>query len=403
MDLLPRLAYFGDVPVRSISAGPAVLYRLFEGWPADRLLLVEEAAGAPDPSHQLPGVRTLRHRVIHPRLIRSRLAGFYGSWLLLTCGRHAHALARILRESGIEAVVSLAHGYCWIPAERAARMAGLPFHLIVHDHWRDSIAVPPWLSARADRLFLAAYRQAASRLVISPAMEEKYRRAYGRPGTVLYPSRGRDARVLADPPLKPMRPGNAVFAYAGGVGRWTRRALATFADSTAPLGVRLRVYQGISVESLRAEGYRGDSIDIAPFIPAAELHRDLAARVDAMYLPMSFDPSDRSNVEVCFPSKLADYTVPGLPILVHAPPYGTASRWAAENDPAAETVTVEDPGALAAAVKRLVEDPDRRSLLARRALELGCQFFSPERAFDTFHRAVASRPARGSGLIFRGE
>jgi glycosyltransferase involved in cell wall biosynthesis len=392
MEELPRLAYFGDVPVRSISAGPALLYRLFEGWPRERLLVVEEAGNAPDPSHELPGVRIVRRRVIDQRLMHSRLAVLYGSWLLLTCGRHARPIARILRESRIDAVVSVGHGYCWMPAARAARLAGLPFHLIVHDHWRDFITVGRSLSARAERLFTAAYRQAESRLPISPAMEEKYRRDYGRPGTVLYPSRGRDALDLAHPPDKPLRPGNGVFAYAGSTSsRWARRALASFADATAPLGVRLRVYQGISVGSLRAEGYRGDSIEIAPFLAPADLHRDLAARVDAMYLPMSFDPSDRTNVEVCFPSKLADYTVPGLPILIHAPPYGTAACWAAANDPAAEVVTVEDGEPLAAAVRLLLEDPERRSLLARRALELGRQYFSQERAFDTFRRAVAPR------------
>jgi hypothetical protein len=391
MESLPRLAYVGDVPVRSISAGPALLYRLFEGWPPDRLLLVEEAGSAPEPAHELPGVRIVRFPVIHQRLMHSRLAEFYGSWLLLTCGLRARSLAGIFRESGVEAVVSVGHGYCWIPAARAARMAGLPFHLIVHDHWRDFITVGPLLSAHADRMFMAAYRQAASRLPISPAMEEKYRRDYGRAGTVLYPCRGRDALNLAHPPNKPLHPGKAVIAYAGSTeSRWARRALASFADATAPLGVRLRVYQGVSVDALRAEGYRGDSIDIAPFLPAAELHRDLAARVDAMYLPMSFDPSDRSNAEVCFPSKLTDYTVPGLPILVHAPPYGTAARWAAENDPAAEIVTVEGGNLLTAAVRRLLEDGDRRALLARRALELGRQYFSPERAFETFRAAVVS-------------
>ncbi len=56
---LPRLAYVGDVPSRAISAGPALLYRLFECYPADKLLICEDRSNSPYPKRQLAAAERL--------------------------------------------------------------------------------------------------------------------------------------------------------------------------------------------------------------------------------------------------------------------------------------------------------------------------------------------------------
>ena len=54
---------------------------------------------------------------------------------------------------------------------------------------------------------------------------------------------------------------------------------------------------------------------------------------------------------VSFPSKLADYTATGVPLLVMGAVYSSAVRWAREFDGAA-AVVVEDDGAEALRARR---------------------------------------------------
>ncbi len=390
---LPRLAYIGEVPIRRISAGPALLYRLLESYPPGKLLVAETDHNLPDPAAELNGVRKERFFLMHSRLTRTRFARAYAAWTYLHSGRRARALLPALREFKAEAILTVAHGLGWIPAAMAARQLGVPLHLICHDLWSDFYPLPPALQRRSEALFGEVYRSARSRLTVSPQMEEKYRSLYGAAGTVLYPSRGSDALRLDRPPLRTPVPGNFVFAYAGSASPGIRAALIALAHAVAPLGAKLRIYQGIKLETLRQEGLRTDNVEIAAFRPAAELHRDLIASADAMYLPMSFTADERANVELCFPSKLSDYTVAGLPILVCAPPYATATHWAQSLTDDVELVTQLDEGALAAAAQRLMDDPERRHRLAWSALTVGQRMFSQEAAFATLSQALTGDPA----------
>ena len=111
-----------------------------------------------------------------------------------------------------------------------------------------------------------------------------------------------------------------------------------------------------------------------------------------MFLPMSFAPQDRQNMEISFPSKLTDYTLTGLPLLIAGPNYCSAVRWAKENPGVAEVVETVDVALLQAAVDRVVENVPYRQRLAARALEVGRTYFSYETAQATFLSALGSSP-----------
>ncbi len=385
---LPRLAYVGEVPVRNISAGPALLYRLLETYPRERLTIAESLDNAPNPKLQLP-VKHERFFLLNRRLIRTRFTRLYSSWIFLrapACGRR---VASKLRSARPDAILGVAHGFGWIVAAAAARALQVPFHLIVHDHWRLYMSLLPGLDPKAHTLFENVYRQASTRLPVSPDMESHYRKLYGASGMVVYPSRGANATELHAPTLRPPVSDAFVFAYAGSapsIGQ--RRTLADFANATADLGVRLKIYQGLTLDQLRTVGLRTQNVDIVPFRPVEALHQDLIESADAMYLPMSFAPEDRANVELCFPSKLTDYTVAGLPILVRAPRYGTATHWAQSYPEAAALVTDEDPAGLRAEVRKLIENIPYRHALAQGALTTGHRLFSQAAVFKTFADAL---------------
>ncbi|MCF3648688.1 hypothetical protein [Synoicihabitans lomoniglobus] len=393
---LPRLVYIGEVPIRNISAGPALLFRLLESYPADKLLVLESDHNKADPATELPQVPTQKFSLLTDRLLRSRLARLASVWVYLNAARQGRKTVSRLQAFGAEAILSVTHGYGAHAAAAAANAAGVPLHLLAHDDWAGTLNLPLKLRPRADREFGQLYRNATARMPVSPAMEESYARQYKARGTIIYPSRARDCVKLVRPRLRRPNAGEFVFAYAGSapsIGQ--RRTLIDFANTVAPLGVKLRVYQALSMENLRREGLRSDNLEIAAFRPVAELHEDLINRADAMYLPMSFAPEDEANVRLCFPSKLADYTVVGLPILVRSPIFGTATRWAKENPGAALLVTDDDASTLVSAVRTLVEDPERRESLARAALETGEAMFGHAQVSKLFQaQLIAARAHR---------
>lgn len=390
----PRLVYIGEVPPRAISAGPSVLFRLFERYPPDRLLICEDSSNRPDPARQLPGVEHVRYPLVQLRWLRTRLAERYGSWLYLRSTAVATRLIKPLRAFGAEAVVSIGHGYGWWPAWIVSRRLNLPFHLIVHDHWRDFLTIRPELNRSAERRFAAAYRGAASRLVISPAMSQQYLRDYGSTATVLYPSRRFGAAQLNEPPARVTRTGRFVFAYAGGLAsRWAKLSVIRLAHAVAPLGGDVRIHQDLRPEELSLLGLRTDNVRIIPFQSAESLLTDLISNSDALYLPMSFASEDRRNVELCFPSKLVEYTAVGRPLLINAPSYSSAVKWALANPGAGEIVDAADEIPLRQGAHRLMNDPQLCHEYARTALRAGNRDFSHNSVFATFMREVfSSRP-----------
>jgi hypothetical protein len=109
---------------------------------------------------------------------------------------------------------------------------------------------------------------------------------------------------------------------------------------------------------------------------------------DVLYLPMPFEVTwHRDNTRLNFPSKLADYTAIGLPILICGPEYSSAIRWARENHPVAEVVTDQTRESLKKAIDPLAS-AQHREMLGRRALEIGQKFFSHETGESIFFGAL---------------
>src|ERR1700752_1119317 len=93
-------------------------------------------------------------------------------------------------------------------------------------------------------------------------------------------------------------------------------------------------------------------------------------------------------MEMAFPSKLADCTAVGLPLLIYGPAYCSAVAWGHENVGVAEVVETETE--LSQAVVRLAGSPELRVTLGNRALEVGRQYFSHSRVQREFYEAVSS-------------
>ena len=394
---LPRLLYIADVPVEASYHGSALVYRLLDDYPKERLLIVEAGLHASEPQRRLGGVRYVDRRLPLLRLHRTRFWQTYTAIALRTAELRARRLARLVADVRPEAVLSVTHGYSFLTAARIARDHRLPLHLICHDEWADT-AAGAGDTERRHRLFGEAYRQAVSRLCVSPFMAEEYERRYGATGAVLYPSRAADALRYDAPParLASGRTGPFTCVFAGTVNsQGAADALKALAAALAPVGGRLLVHGPLDAGQARASGLDAANVELGGLVSSGRLMEILRERADALFVPMSFSAADRPNMELSFPSKLTDYTAVGVPLLIYGPEYCSAVRWARENAGVADVVT-EQTG-LAPALSQLVGDAGHRLSLARAALEVGEKYFSHAAALSVFQAALRGATVRARG------
>ena len=390
---LPRLLYVGDVPVEASYHGSALLYRLMQDYPPSRLAIVEAGIEVSQVLRRLPGVSYHDARLPLTRLQRSRLVSWYEAACLRSATWRAGGMMRMARNFKPDAILTVTHGYPWITAAEIADRLDIPLHLICHDEWAHLGTARDW----KDRVFAKYYRAAVSRLCVSPSMVESYKRRYGVAGDVLYPSRAADATRYAEPPARLVK-NPAVFtcAFAGTISApGTARALRSLAAALSHRGSRLLIYGPLTPREASANGLDAENIELRGLLPSSDLMIVLREQADTLFVPMSFDAADRANMEICFPSKLTDYTAIGLPLLIYGPRYSSAVRWANDNRRVAEVVDEESGDALATAIDRLADDPERRIALARNSLTVGDAFFSHHVARSIFFSAL------GRSRIFR--
>ncbi len=386
---LPRLLYLGDVPVEASFHGSALLFRLLEGWPAERLRVIETNLLRSIPERRLSSVQYAELQVGNRRLLHTRFARWYGAWLMRVCDGVGQ-VAQLLAGFQPDTVLTVTHGFSWLTAARFATQNRLPLHLICHDDLPRVALLPQWFRPWLDREFGRVYRQAASRLCVSPFMRDDYRERYGVEGTVLYPSRAADCPKFDAPPERIARNDHPfTVAFGGSINSpGYVKALRTLADALIPIGGQLLLFGPLTPGAARQAGLERPNIVLRGLVKSGELVTRLRDEADALFVPMSFDPADRANMEISFPSKLTDYTAAGLPLLIHGPDYCSAVRWARENPGVAEVVSDDGETQLKAAIARLVNAPEHRVRLSNEALKVGRRYFTCEAAREVFHQAL---------------
>jgi Glycosyltransferase Family 4 len=393
-DQLPRLLYIGDVPVESGCHGSEALYRLLQNYPCEKLAVVETEPYLSVPQRRLPKLSYKAFAIGAKNWHKTRFFRWAGSWLSVKTPISAMRLRRFVTEFNPEAVVTVAHGYSWLAAARVADECKLPLHLIVHDSPLTMMATFSWLMRWQERQFEKIYRQACSRLCVSPYMEEEYRRKYGVSGEVLYPSRAKDCPAFdLAPQTYGKKNGPLVGAYAGSIFRGgDARLILILAQCLEERGGRLLLFGPNSSQSLKYWGLNRNNIVLQGMVE--DLVPRLRNEVDFLFVPTTFElDGNQSGVTISFPSKLTDYTATGLPLLVCGPDYCSAVRWAISHGRLAEVVTTEAKDALAAAVDRLGQ-VDNRINLGQAAKRAGDRLFAHSACVETFYRALAL----GSGM-----
>jgi glycosyltransferase involved in cell wall biosynthesis len=379
-----NLLYVGDVPVEASYHGSALLHRLLSDYPHEKLTIIETATKS-EPQRRLPRVAYLSHPIARQRWLNTRFHPYAVAWFTQTGKRFAQPIAQSLNGFKAEGVFTVAHGFGWLAAADIASKRRLPLHLMVHDDWPRVAHVPASFRKSLDERFASVYRQAQSRLCVSPAMSKFYCEHYGEPAEVIYPNRARDCPDFEEPPARLAHNDKPfTIAFAGTINsNGYIRALLALQDALKPVTGRLLIFGPLTSEQARQAGF-DSTTTVCGLLKASDLLFRLRDEAHALFVPMSFDARDKANMEMAFPSKLADCTAVGLPLLIYGPSYCSAVTWAHENSGVAEIVEVEH--ALSNAIERLAKDPAHRLALGKRALNVGQQYFTHARVQQRFHQ-----------------
>jgi hypothetical protein len=380
---LPRVVYTADVPVADTRAGPMIVHRLFSHYPPDRLFIF----GPRDGKAELPAVQYLTHQFNWPLLVRRALPAVYRAAAEIHVRRLPRGLRARIERFRPEAVVTVAHHTRWINAALIARRFRLPLHIIVHDDFMFEH------SARLQDEFGETYRRAASRLCISPFMEEAYRKRYGAAGTVLYPPMAPDILPAVEPAVR--QTDVLSFVFAGSVSGGALEVLEMAARAIAAEGHRLTIYT-FTPPMFQAEAFRAPGIRVAAALPVEDLRRVLSEDADVLLLPGSYLERDRGNMALLFPSKLTDYAVAGKPLMIFAPAYSSIYRWASEHGTAAGIVSEQSLDLVRAAVRACV-DVDRRTTSAQNLIDFASNNLTHAAVTAAFMRTLTEGHARGRG------
>jgi glycosyltransferase involved in cell wall biosynthesis len=387
--MLQPLLYVGDVPVESTYYGSAQLHRLLAGYPAGKLTILETGPQS-HPSRRLPHAKYVSHPIGRQRWLNTRFHPQVTLWYSHRGTRIASKVAASLNGTRFDGILTVAHGFGWLAAARIAERRGVPLHLMVNDDWPRAAQVPNRFRNWLDKQFAGVYRQAQSRMCVSPSMQRDYQMRYGEIAEVIYPSRATGLPQFIEPPERLARNDHQfTIAFPGTINsNGYIEALIALSHALRTVNGQLVIFGPLTVEQSRRIGLDLPNVTVGGLLSWPELMNRLREEVDALFVPMSFDAADRDNMELAFPSKLADCTAVGVPVLIYGPSYCSAVKWARENPGTAEVVEAQE--ALAEVVQRLAKDPGLRQQLGTSALKVGEKYFAHETVQAVFNRALTS-------------
>jgi glycosyltransferase involved in cell wall biosynthesis len=412
----PRLCYLGPT-VAPTFGGSALLFRLLQTYPADRLLLVEiSTTDVPNPQAPNPPLAQTISLCRIPKFIRPhpRLRTLHDLTFLFARAFWAAQIIRRTRPFRPEAILCVIHGWLCEAALAAARRLHIPFHAVFHDHPSAALPAPRFMHEYRTRRWQQLCRSAASRLCVSPFMADEVQNISNSSAEILYPGLAPDADLDLEPgtPLPSgdspsVRRGQAApftFSFSGTIHRGYRELILRLGAWLANHGHRLILHSpnadaiGAATTACSSPHHPAPGLIQGDLIPTTRLPQLLRSEADALFLPMSFDPHDAPNMRVSFPSKLVEYCAAARPVLIWGPPWSSAVRWAKQHPGFATIVDSNSDRALAQAVLDLLSHPEKRNQMAKHALQIARTHFTHEKTLATLMHALLqphSMPARG--------
>ncbi|MBO9673058.1 MAG: glycosyltransferase [Sphingobacteriaceae bacterium] len=325
MDQLPKILFIADEVPQSINAGSIQFYRLFENYPPNRLMVFGKSP--------LPGAAILDcpyYELKYSFLERMRLSRFTSllsdlQALELFVPKLPQSLVKVAKVFKPDLVVSLMqHLTYYYPAYQLAKKEKLPFVLFCHDDAEDFSRIHRRFKRKLLQLNGKIYRSATKRICISPEMACQWKVKYDADGDFLYPTASTTlaAKEIDIESLQPKK--KLKIGYAGSLAYGYKEGIEEIIPILEKTDTVLKIYRdenGLLPPSKNLE-YGGFSKT------AEETFEKIKTECDAVILPYSSKQRFKSLYSTHFPSKIPEYVLLGMPIIVIGPDYANGLRWA---------------------------------------------------------------------------
>ena len=370
-----RLIYFGDHSVGFSFGGHAFLAKLIEGMASVPRIVVEAGFECSSPEARLSGVEYRRFRFYLDRLERSRFCRWHARVVTASLGIRSRTISRVLGFNQADCLITIAHDFTWLPAIEAAHRNGARSIVFCHDEWLELYGDRFRNPNVAKRLYRNQLSKATKVMAVSEGMKENLKRDLGVESEVFLPHRrGSSLRIagLARPSERPFR-----FAYCGQLwaGYWeTLKCLAMVGNRH---GWEIDIYTNKAGRNIVGEALK--NVRAHDFLPEEDLVGVLARNFDALVVALPFDLGSRRLMETMFSSKLAEYTLTELPIVLMGPEYAQVIRWGRAQG-CFFVIDQLDPTVVEREILVLANNEGLRSRLGLASAELGSRCFSADRA-----------------------
>ncbi len=241
----------------------------------------------------------------------------------------------------------------------AAALLRRPFVLLIFDLWEEN-AYGSVSRGLARLLEGPIMRRAAAVVVFSSQSAEHLERKHGVECTVI-------ATPIepVEPPFDDAVADERELLVAGAI-YWAQEDAVRRLLRVCAQVPEVHVTMVGDEHALRARGLRADRYE--PAVSGPEFAAR-ARRAGTLFLGLSFGSEYEAVIRTATPARLAEYMATGRPLLVHAPPGSHVVEYARSED-FAEVVDRADDAALAAGVRRLLDEPALARARSERALAL---------------------------------
>ena len=288
----------------------------------------------------------------------------------LTLGAYLRArqIAEIVRKEKCDAILSCSSGddLFDVPAGfYASRIAGVGFYAYMFDTYSHMWVNPQtrFLGRWSEPHIL---RRAAGIIVTNESVRELLQKNYGVDSYVIHNPCDLSLYDFQLPPAP--SDGQIRIVYTGAVYQAHYDAIRNLLKAVEMLGrpnVKLHLYTGVSDDILRRNGIEGPVV-LEGYRPASEIAA-IQKRADVLFLPLAFHTPYPELIKVSSPSKVGEFLMCAVPVLVHAPSGSFLSKYFREHN-CGVVVDREDPALLAEELDRLLSEPELRQTLTRNAV-----------------------------------
>lgn len=376
---MPRVLILTREIPQSVNAGSQQLFRVLQGYPADKLLVV----GPPVPAgaSKLP----CRYETFVPRIERWVSTRWHeqvnlANALGLVPDYSRRAIDRLVGDFQPEVVLTVMDLFSTYKiAWRYAKDRNIPMVTLTMDDPMHFQKVAPWAKGLQASAVSRIYRDASVSLGVSREMSAWIGSEFGKKTETFYfgPPDGLAPR---DPALnRNLRiPGRLTVGFAGSLhfyGREMQRLMHAFEET----GSKLHFYGQETCDLPRSPALINRGL-----FPIEKLWGAVQSECDALLLPYPGDGWLENVFRTHFPTKLSEYIWQGMPVIMTGPPYATGLRWGIDHPQACIALVEPSVADMAETLRRLRDDADVRARLGAAALTAGEAEFDPKKIREKF-------------------